>query len=111
VSGHNKYPAAARSWPIHLHRFQPFETALLRTGEGKTFGQNSGTPNVVFQTSQAKKGVESFSLESLLPFNILPLSSFFIFYNRRIKMAKKPMTNARIVSHFAGKFELSKRMR
>jgi DNA-binding protein HU-beta len=41
--------------------------------------------------------------------NILPLSSFTFHPNRRIKMAKKPMTKAQIVSHFAEKFELTKR--
>jgi DNA-binding protein HU-beta len=41
--------------------------------------------------------------------NILPLSSFIIHPNRRQRMAKKPMTKSQIVSHFAKKFELSKR--
>jgi hypothetical protein len=41
--------------------------------------------------------------------NILPLSSFISHPNRRPKMAKKPMTKSQIISHFAGKFELSKR--
>jgi DNA-binding protein HU-beta len=42
--------------------------------------------------------------------NILPLSSLIIHPNRRLKMAKKPMTKAQIVSHFAEKFEISKKM-
>jgi DNA-binding protein HU-beta len=42
--------------------------------------------------------------------NILPLSSFKIHPHRRQRMAKKPMTKAQIVSHFAGKFEISKKM-
>jgi DNA-binding protein HU-beta len=41
--------------------------------------------------------------------NILPLFRFKIHPNRRPKMAKKPMTKSQIVSHFAGKFELSKK--
>jgi len=41
--------------------------------------------------------------------NILPLSSFIIHPNRRLKVAKKPMTKSLIVSHFAGKFEVSKK--
>jgi DNA-binding protein HU-beta len=41
--------------------------------------------------------------------NILPLSSFIIHPNRRQRMAKKPMTKSQIVSHFAEKFEMSKR--
>jgi DNA-binding protein HU-beta len=47
----------------------------------------------------------------LLPslFNILPLSSFIIHPNRRLKIAKKPMTKSQIVSHFVGKFELTKK--
>jgi DNA-binding protein HU-beta len=42
--------------------------------------------------------------------NILPLSSFIIHPKRRLKMAKKPMTKSQIVSHFAEKFEISKKM-
>jgi DNA-binding protein HU-beta len=42
-------------------------------------------------------------------FHILPLSSFIFHPNRRLKMAKKPMTKSQIVSYFAGKFELSKK--
>jgi DNA-binding protein HU-beta len=41
--------------------------------------------------------------------NILPLSSFKFHPNRRIKMAKKPMTKAQIVSHFAKRFELTRK--
>jgi DNA-binding protein HU-beta len=44
-----------------------------------------------------------------LPSNIIPLSKFYIPSRRRVKMAKKPMTKSQIVSHFAGKFELSKK--
>jgi DNA-binding protein HU-beta len=42
--------------------------------------------------------------------HILPLSSFISHPNRRPKMAKKPMTKSQIVSHFAEKFETSKKM-
>jgi DNA-binding protein HU-beta len=42
--------------------------------------------------------------------DILPLSSFKFHPNRRPKMAKKPMTKSQTVSHFAKKFEISKRM-
>jgi hypothetical protein len=41
--------------------------------------------------------------------NILPLPSFIFYPNRRPQMAKKPITKSQIVSHFAGKFELSKK--
>jgi DNA-binding protein HU-beta len=41
--------------------------------------------------------------------HILPLSSFKFHPNRRPQVAKKPMTKSQIVSHFAGKFELSKK--
>jgi DNA-binding protein HU-beta len=41
--------------------------------------------------------------------DILPLSSFISHPNRRPQMAKKPMTKSQTVSHFAGKFELSKK--
>jgi DNA-binding protein HU-beta len=41
--------------------------------------------------------------------NILPLSSFIIHPNREVKMAKKPMTKSQIVTHFAKKFELTKK--
>jgi DNA-binding protein HU-beta len=41
--------------------------------------------------------------------HILPLSRFIIHPNRRPKIAKKPMTKSQIISHFAGKFELSKK--
>ena len=41
--------------------------------------------------------------------NILPLSSFKFNLNRRLQMAKKPMTKSQIVSYFAKKFELSKK--
>jgi len=41
--------------------------------------------------------------------NILPLSSFILHPNRTPKMAKKPITKSQIVSHFAGKFELTKK--
>jgi DNA-binding protein HU-beta len=48
----------------------------------------------------------------LLPISlshILPLYRFIIHPNRRPKMAKRPITKSQIVSHFAGKFELSKK--
>jgi DNA-binding protein HU-beta len=41
--------------------------------------------------------------------NILPLSSFIFHHKGDLQMAKKPMTKSQIVSHFAGKFELSKK--
>jgi DNA-binding protein HU-beta len=41
--------------------------------------------------------------------DILSLSSFISHPNRRPQMAKKPMTKSQTVSHFAGKFELSKK--
>jgi DNA-binding protein HU-beta len=41
--------------------------------------------------------------------NILPLFKFYILSPQEVKMAKKPMTKSQIVSHFAGKFELSKK--
>jgi DNA-binding protein HU-beta len=46
-----------------------------------------------------------------LPFlsNILPLIQLQLPSKWRPKMAKKPMTKSQIVSHFAGKFELSKK--
>jgi DNA-binding protein HU-beta len=52
---------------------------------------------------------ESFSLNPNSLSNILPVSSFISYPKRREKMAKKPMTKAQIVSHFAKKFELSKK--
>jgi DNA-binding protein HU-beta len=42
--------------------------------------------------------------------HILPLLKLFIPNQKEAKrMAKKPMTKSQIVSHFAGKFELSKK--
>jgi len=41
--------------------------------------------------------------------NILPLFQLFIPYHQKETTAKKPMTKALIVSHFAGKFEVSKK--
>jgi DNA-binding protein HU-beta len=41
--------------------------------------------------------------------NILPLLKLFIPYHQEETMAKKPMTKAQIGSHFAGKFEVSKK--
>jgi DNA-binding protein HU-beta len=41
--------------------------------------------------------------------NILLPIQLFIPSNRKPKMAKKPMNKSLIVSHFAGKFELSKK--
>jgi DNA-binding protein HU-beta len=42
--------------------------------------------------------------------NILPPFQLFIPYYQEETMAKKPMTKSQIVSHFAKKFEISKRM-
>jgi len=55
------------------------------------------------------QGLKSFILNLPSLSNILPLSSFKSHLNRRLKMAKKPMTKSQIVSHFAKKFELSKK--
>ena len=41
--------------------------------------------------------------------NILSLSSFYFPSKQEVKMPKKPMTKAQIVSYFAEKFELSKK--
>jgi len=41
--------------------------------------------------------------------NILALSRFIFHPKREVKMAKKPMTKAQIVTHFAKKFELTKK--
>jgi DNA-binding protein HU-beta len=40
---------------------------------------------------------------------ILPLFQLFIKHKQEETMAKKPMTKAQVVSHFAGKFEVSKK--
>ena len=42
--------------------------------------------------------------------NILPLSGFKSHPNRKPQIAKKLMTKSQIVSHFAEKFELSKKV-
>jgi DNA-binding protein HU-beta len=42
-------------------------------------------------------------------FNILPLPGLKFHPDRRIKMPKNPMTKARIVSHFAKRFELTRK--
>jgi DNA-binding protein HU-beta len=52
---------------------------------------------------------QDFSLASPLPFPYTPLIQLHIPSNRRSKMAKKPMTKSQIVSHFAKKFELTKK--
>jgi len=59
--------------------------------------------------SRCKCFLKFFLLNLLSLSNILPLSSFISHPNRRPKMAKKPMTKSQIVSHFAGKFELTKK--
>jgi hypothetical protein len=56
------------------------------------------------------KNLEFFHLNPTPGSNILPLSSSIFHPIRRIKMAKKPMTKSQIVSHFAGNFEISKKM-
>jgi DNA-binding protein HU-beta len=57
-----------------------------------------------------KVGKPIFPLASLHPFYYtLPLSSFIIHHHQEDTMAKKPMTKAQIVSHFAEKFEVSKK--
>jgi DNA-binding protein HU-beta len=59
---------------------------------------------------QFLKSLEIFTLIPNPPSNILPLFKLFILLlTGGKKMAKKPMTKAQIVSHFAKKFELSKK--
>ncbi|MCX5909126.1 MAG: HU family DNA-binding protein [Deltaproteobacteria bacterium] len=51
-------------------------------------------------------------ISHLLPYpasNILQLSSFRFHHKGDPQMARKPMTKSQIVSHFAGKFDLSKK--
>ena len=50
-----------------------------------------------------------FPLASLHPFYDTPPIQFFIPYHQEETMPKKPMTESQIVSHFAGKFEISKK--
>jgi DNA-binding protein HU-beta len=52
---------------------------------------------------------QTFALESPLPFQYTPLIQLYNPSHSRLKMAKKPMTKSQIVSHFAGKFEISKK--
>jgi len=50
-----------------------------------------------------------FLLASPLPFQYTPfIQLLYLTQNRRLKMAKKPMTKSQIVSHFAEKFELTR---
>jgi len=59
---------------------------------------------------QFLEGFEIFPLASFHPFYYtLPLFQLFIPYQQEETMAKKPMTKSQIVSHFAGKFELTKK--
>jgi DNA-binding protein HU-beta len=59
---------------------------------------------------QFLKSLEIFTLIPNPPSNILLLFKLFILLlTGGKKMAKKPMTKAQIVSHFAKKFELSKK--
>jgi DNA-binding protein HU-beta len=60
---------------------------------------------------QFLKSLEIFTLIPNPPSNILPLFKLFILLlTGGKKMAKKPMTKSQIVSHFAEKFEISKKM-
>jgi DNA-binding protein HU-beta len=51
----------------------------------------------------------NFLLESLLPFRYTPAIQLQILSNRRLQMAKKLMTKPQIISHFAKKFELTRK--
>jgi DNA-binding protein HU-beta len=53
--------------------------------------------------------LEFFPLLPNLLSNIIPLSSLYILSQQEVKMTKKPMTKAQIVSQFAKKFEIPKR--
>jgi DNA-binding protein HU-beta len=51
----------------------------------------------------------NFSLASYLLFPYTLTIEFNLIFQKELRMAKKPMTKAQIVSHFAEKFELSKK--
>jgi len=53
--------------------------------------------------------VEFFHLNPIPFSNILPPIQPYIPSQQEVKMTKKPMNKSQIVSHFAGKFELSKK--
>jgi DNA-binding protein HU-beta len=52
---------------------------------------------------------QNFALAFHSSFQYTPPIQLYIPSQQEVKMAKKPMTKAQIVSHFAGKFELSKK--
>ena len=63
------------------------------------------------EESQGSCWTDIFLLASQSPFQYTPaIQALLSNTTREVKMAKKPMTKAQIVSHFAGKFELSKKM-
>jgi DNA-binding protein HU-beta len=55
------------------------------------------------------KSLILFPLESPFLFQYTPAIRLLIPSNRRIQIAKKPMTKSQTVSHFAEKFELTKK--
>jgi DNA-binding protein HU-beta len=62
------------------------------------------------EESQGSCWTDIFLLASQSPFQYTPtIQALLSNTTREVKMAKKPMTKAQIVSHFAGKFEVSKK--